>query len=642
MTEGDVSRLRLDLKLYTATNLWIITKPGPNQPAELSTLRPNLAQQICNAKAERQKAETGRIRAIVLKARQEGISTWVAARIYHGCTLWLRRRGIVLADVFKRAGDIFEIYERFDEHNAIRPPKRSSRKARELSWITDSKLEVDTAQDPDSGRGGTRDFVHASEFAAWPYPSQTLGGLLESVPADAGEVWIESTAKGVGNEFHAMWEAAVQGESEFMPIFLPWWIDAGYRLGLTPEQQRELLVDLDPWERQAIDAGIPWEETPDEIIPAVLPSGAMFNVEHGRWRLTLEQLAWRRRKVREGGLTKFQQENPSTSDEAFLVSGSPFFDQAILKELLLKTSPPRRRGNFVGAGGGIAWSNADRGFVRIWEDPDPDGHYVLGGDTAEGRMSATSATFSEIDAERGGRDFSSADVFKVSELVDGPTPGRTIRVPCLRQVAQIHGREGLPPDVFAFQVWAAACWWSCPGRADQPKVRSPHLTGIERNHSSGQTTIRQLLDRWHHSNIFIHHRPNRRDDVVALEYGFITDGNTRPLILDELEQLVRTGGIQINSADTIREMRTFVRGGGKAEEGKTDDGRPEAQKGCHDDRVMSAAIGVHMRGYHSDGPLTAGSLPPAPDVPESLVEYPQDAPPPARVTVEMPQSLIEA
>jgi hypothetical protein len=556
----------------------------------------------------------------VLKARQEGISTYVAARIYHGCTLWARRRGKVLADLLKRAGEIFEIYERFDDEAGVRPPKETSRKARELSWRIDSKLLVDTARDPDSGRGGTNDYVHASEFGGWQYPAETLAGLLESVPADAGEVWIESTAKGVGNEFHAMWELAIQGESEWLAIFLPWWIDTRYRRELTTEQREKLLSDLTEWEREALEVGIEWEERPCSYLDSVLPSGAYWNPAAERWRLVPEQLAWRRRKIRESGELTFQQENPSTSEEAFLVSGSPFFDQQALKELRSRTRPPIARGNFVILqGGGIAWSaGGERGFVRIWEHPDPDGHYVIGADTAEGRMAAKTASLVEADGERGGRDFSSADVLKVSELVEGPDR-KMIRVPVCRQVAQIHGREGLPPDVFAAQVFAASMWWSCPGRPDQPTTRNTALVAVERNHSSGQTTLKKLLQRFRHPNLFIHHRINTRDGSPTEEYGWITDPTTRPVMLDELEELVRTGGIEINSADTIREMRTFVRGGGKVEDGKPDDGKPAAQVGCHDDRVMGLAITCQMRAYHSDGQAPPMPAPePIPDTPTGM------------------------
>jgi hypothetical protein len=61
-------------------------------------------------------------------------------------------------------------------------------------------------------------------------------------------------------------------------------------------------------------------------------------------------------------------------------------------------------------------------------------------------------------------------------------------------------------------------------------------------------------------------------------------------MLDSLAEGVRNATIEIPSADTVREMFTFVRG---------DEGRPEAQEGTHDDRVISLAIAKQMTRYHA-------------------------------------------
>lgn len=76
--------------------------------------------------------------------------------------------------------------------------------------------------------------------------------------------------------------------------------------------------------------------------------------------------------------------------------------------------------------------------MRIWEHPDPTGHYVIGADTAEGRMAAAADhSFADPEAERGGRDFSAAQILRISEI----DPDSGARVPCLRQVAAIHGGQ---------------------------------------------------------------------------------------------------------------------------------------------------------------------------------------------------------
>lgn len=580
-----LQRLRADYPTYAGTNLLIKTKPGPGQPSKLAPFDPNWAQRLVHSKAEAQLAATGRIRILVLKARQLGISTYVAGRIYQGCTLWSHRRGLVLADEVDRAAEIFSIYERFEANAVLSPPRASAQKRRELSWTTDSRLTVETARDVDTGRGSTLDYVHASEFASYPYPEDVLAGLLDAMPADAGEFWIESTAKGVGNAFHEMWLAAVAGESEWMPIFLPWFLDPGYQLPLDDEQEAELIATADAWEREAMETGLPFE---GELV-----------------KLTPSQLAWRRRKIREKGDPRiFRQENPSTPEEAFLVSGSPYFDEEAVADMFRHAVAPARRGSFVQIGGGLVLRPSERGFVRLWEEPDPHGHYVIGVDTAEGRLSTgRDASLSDAQNERGGRDFSSADVLKVSELVDHPTKaGAKVRVPCLRQVAQVHDR--IPPELLAEQVFGAGAMWSCPGM-EAEHGRTLAFTGVERNHSSGQTTIRELRERHKHTQLFLHRRVNTRTGKPTTEFGWVTDGTTRMPMLDELAAAVREGRIRIYSADTLRELSTFVRG---------DDGRPAAQEGAHDDRVISLAIALQMARFHHDGPSAEAARQPEPDV----------------------------
>lgn len=225
LTGEHLRALRARLGTYCRHALKIQTKAGV-----LTELDPNFPQRLLAERVESQRRRTGRVRVVVLKARQEGISTWCAARIFHGTTLWSHRRGLVLADKLERAGEIFSIYERFDRHlpAPLRPPKRTSRRARELAWTTDSRLTVETAGDADAGRGTTIHFLHASELAMWPRAEETWTALMQAVPSDRGEVYVESTAKGIGNLFHRMWVAAESGTSEWCAVFLPWWIHAEY------------------------------------------------------------------------------------------------------------------------------------------------------------------------------------------------------------------------------------------------------------------------------------------------------------------------------------------------------------------------------------------------------------------------------
>lgn len=61
-------------------------------------------------------------------------------------------------------------------------------------------------------------------------------------------------------------------------------------------------------------------------------------------------------------------------------------------------------------------------------------------------------------------------------------------------------------------------------------------------------------------------------------------------MLDELAQAMREESIAVYNPDSLKEMRTFVRG---------EDGKPQAQEGCHDDRVISLAICLQVARRYS-------------------------------------------
>ena len=80
--EGErATKLATDLEFFAAERLKIRPKAGNLAPFTF-----NPAQRELHRRLEEQKAKTGRVRAIVLKARQMGISTYVAARFYKSTT----------------------------------------------------------------------------------------------------------------------------------------------------------------------------------------------------------------------------------------------------------------------------------------------------------------------------------------------------------------------------------------------------------------------------------------------------------------------------------------------------------------------------------------------------------------------------
>ena len=71
-------KLRDNYSYYAEHSLKIRTKSGKIEPLVL-----NDAQKVLHEVVERQLATTGKVRVVILKGRQQGLSTYVGGRLYH-------------------------------------------------------------------------------------------------------------------------------------------------------------------------------------------------------------------------------------------------------------------------------------------------------------------------------------------------------------------------------------------------------------------------------------------------------------------------------------------------------------------------------------------------------------------------------
>jgi phage terminase large subunit len=78
---------------------------------------------------------------------------------------------------------------------------------------------------------------------------------------------------------------------------------------------------------------------------------------------------------------------------------------------------------------------------------------------------------------------------------------------------------------------------------------------------------------------------NRRSNEIGQRLGWITDSTSRMPMLDDLAAAVRNGQLEVPSRDLVREMVTFV---------VWENGKPMAEEGTHDDRVIALAIAYQM------------------------------------------------
>lgn len=291
------NRLQSDYPYFASKALKVKAKSGSMVPFNF-----NEPQNYLHAKIEDQKKRTGRVRVIILKARQEGCSTYVGGRFYHQATRKRNKSVFILSHEAETTVKLFRIVERYHQ-NCPTPLKPATRISNRREFLFDgigSDYSVGTAGNEDVGRGATIQYFHGSEVAFWENTDGIQTGIMQCIPdMDDTEIILESTANGMGNMFYNLCMQAMKGEGEFELIFLPWFWMSEYR------------------KKPSDDFKLSNEEEKE---------AALYNLD-------MEQMAWRRAKIEsfEGKVWKFRQEYPSNPMEAFQTSGTALIDtQAIM------------------------------------------------------------------------------------------------------------------------------------------------------------------------------------------------------------------------------------------------------------------------------------------------------------------------
>lgn len=279
------------LENYSAGLLRVSTKEG-----RLVPFRFNRTQAYIDALLEKQLDETKRVRALILKGRKVGVSTYVAARFFRRTHALTDQNAFILSHEATSAVTLFNISKRYYKNLpvSVRPMVGLSNKETLTFPALRNTYTVATAGGKGSGRSQTIQLFHGSEVAFWPNAEDHLAGALQTVGDVPGtEIILESTANGIGGVFYDMWKKAERNEGAYQAIFVPWfWDDTLQRtapVGWEPVDEERKYVDL--------------------------------------YKLTLEQVYWLHLKnIELGGSAgkicwKFKQEYPANAQEAFQTSG---------------------------------------------------------------------------------------------------------------------------------------------------------------------------------------------------------------------------------------------------------------------------------------------------------------------------------
>lgn len=281
-----IAKLRKSFPIYAPRCLKIVTKSGSIVPFQL-----NKAQEFIEERAEAQLKERGYVRMVILKGRQQGASTYITGRLYYKATGATGKNVGILTHEQKATDNLFTMVRRYHEHcPALLKPSTAADSAKEL-WFNkrDVRYKISTAGAKGTGRSSTIQYFHGSEVAFWPNAASHMAGIGEAIPlAEGTEVYLESTANGIGNTFYNLWQDAVRGISDYEAVFIPWYWEDGY--------------SVDPPKGFALD--------PDEAEYA------------DAFGLSLGQMAWRRKKIigNGGDVSLFNQEYPATPEMAFMAA----------------------------------------------------------------------------------------------------------------------------------------------------------------------------------------------------------------------------------------------------------------------------------------------------------------------------------
>lgn len=278
--------LKDDFPKYARECLFIKTKN-----AERVNFEFNSSQKFLHKRIEEHKKKRGKVRIVVLKARQFGISTYVEGRFTHKVMMNQNMNAFIMADSRNSSANIFDMTKRYYDNIPIWLLKPELKKSNEKALVfdgIDSSVRIGTAGAKTTGRSMTNQLLHCSEVGFWANTDDIITGLFQTVPNTSNsEIILESTANGIGGFFYDKVMEGLDPKSEWETVFLPWFWHDEYR---TPMPEDYYMTSE--------------EQELKEI-----------------YNLTDSQIYWRRLKIDgdfKGREYLFAQEYPASINEAFI------------------------------------------------------------------------------------------------------------------------------------------------------------------------------------------------------------------------------------------------------------------------------------------------------------------------------------
>lgn len=456
---------------------------------------------------------------VVLKSRQLGVtSVAVALSLYYAITK-PNKHCLLISYSIDSADAIFDKLKQiyYDLPQAIKPSEIANNR-KELKLSNGSKITVCTMGSKEIARGSSIAFCHLSEvaFCKQDVVSKQILAIEQALLPD-GKIILESTANGL-NEFSNLWEKAENSDSLYKPFFYSF-IDDKI---MFQTEYKDFVKRYKALYGSELTLG---ELTPEERV-------------YHQMGANLEQLMWRRIKIKNSSEEQFKQEFPASPIEAWVSTGNNIFNAEKIQQkynIAKQIQPLTNIPNLPSA-----LKPYHRNYLTVWEVPKPGVKYFGGADVSEGI----------------GQDHSVVSVYNFDGV----------------QCAEFRSNKTQPHEV-AKICNELGLWYN---RA---------LLVVEKA-SGGHVVLERLSHEYRYKNLYKHKDYDARGKMIK-KIGWNTTSKTKSILINDFVEWFDNDDILIRSTNLLSEMKTY----------QFSDGKMNASNGKHDDTVI--ATGLSIQGIKS-------------------------------------------
>lgn len=492
-----------DPRKFCAEEVWITDKEGVERTLVFNHSQDKFYQVVLYLQINGKL-----IRIVVLKSRQVGISTAASGLIYARTYTRPNTNSLIIGHHKEATTNLFNkqryMYDHMRDELKVQLARENKQElyCKELNW----RIALSTAGTVAGTRSNTIHNLLYTEAAFYDHFFALKKATEAGVPrSPVTMVVFETTANGMGTEFHKFWQEAEAGENAYYPLFLNWKDDPECSLPpfLNAEIQDMVLSPL-------------FEKFPDLI------------ERQKAFGLTPEQIGWYGTLLKENYDSDeeiMQQEFPNSSTEAFLTSGKPLVPVKYVQPLLRSAregelyDPTQKWTTFDDLKSAPYIRRNQDPYIEIYRPPTPGRHYLIPADSAAGST---------------GSDYSCGLVLDIASSCT---------------VAQLHGR-------IEFEEFAT--YLAKLGKYYNNALIVPELDGM------GVAVLQALKRKYAH--IYQQRKQEGFIEKLTTKLGWETNPETRPVILANMRRIFTD---RFNDPDwmpdkmVLNEILTFVNNNGK-------------------------------------------------------------------------------